>query len=327
VESDVPEGCLVAVVGPTAVGKTGVGHIVAREIGAEVVSADSMQIWRGMDIGTAKPGLEERREIRYHLVDVADPLEDFSVAQFRSLAEAAVQDITSRGKSVVLVGGTGLYVRAVVDKLGFAPRPAPGVRERLLLELERGGALALHDRLREVDPASAARLSSGDTRRVIRALEVYETSGRPLSSYQEDDRRRRAASPWTIFGLMCDTAVLDSRIYRRVDQMVSAGLMDEVQSLMQCGLRRNMQAARALGYAEVMSCLEGEMAREEAVAAIKLHTRRFAKRQRTWFRADPRIQWLDATCASAGQLASVIVQALRGGGAPGNVAAPDRPRR
>lgn len=300
----------VAIVGPTASGKTAVAVSLAEMVGGEVVSADSMQIWRGMDIGTAKPTAGERARVRFHLLDVADPRSDFSVAQFQQMSAAAIADIEARGKRAILAGGTGLYVRAVTEGLGFPPRGDSGARERLRTEAARVGSPALLERLRQVDPDAAGRLAPADTKRIVRALDVYEATGRTITSFQEEDRRRRQKTTWKLFGLEYSRSALAVRIDERASLMLSRGLVDEVRGLVESGLSRDSQAGRALGYAEILAYLDGECTLDEAVAAIKLHTRRYAKRQRTWFRADERIEWLDAEHTSADALGDEIARRI-----------------
>ncbi len=307
---------LVAIVGPTAAGKTGAAVSLAEKTGGEIISADSMQIWRGMDIGTAKPSPAERERATFHLVDVVDPGDDFSVAVFQQMAREAVAEIRACGKCAILAGGTGLYVRAVVDSLSFPPPPCAEVRDQLRAEAERAGSGELLERLRAVDPAAAARLSPADTRRIIRALEVFETTGRPISSFHEDDRRRRENTQWKLFGLEYSTEALAIRINERVDAMVREGLEQEVRALKALGLSRGSRAGRALGYSEMLACLDGECSLDEAIEAIKLNTRRFAKRQRTWFRADSRIAWIAVEGKSPDAIAEEILDRLEGSGSP-----------
>jgi tRNA dimethylallyltransferase len=301
---------MIAVVGPTATGKTDVGVALAERLGGEIISADSMQIWRGMDIGTAKPDAALRARVRFHLLDVADIREGFSVARFQRMALEAVRDILSRGKVPLLVGGTGLYVRAVVDGLRMPPPADPAVRARLQEEALRMGSRALHARLARVDPQSASRVSPNDTKRIVRALEVFETTGRTLTEWNERDRARRGESPWLQFGLYCERDELNRRIDARVDAMLRAGWVDEVRSLMAGGLRPGLQSACALGYQEIMRLLTEGGSPEETAQAIKTATRRFAKRQRTWFRADPRIVWVDVTRKRPEEVAEEILRLM-----------------
>jgi len=306
---------MIGIVGPTATGKTAVGVELAERLGGEIISADSMQIWRGMDIGTAKPTAEERLRVPFHLVDIADVQGSFSAALFGRLAKEAASDILARGKIPILVGGTGLYVRALVDDLRPPPRAAKGIRERLQSGLDRLGPEPMMARLREVDPATAARLSPADSKRIVRALEVFETTNRPLSEFIEEDRRRRRESPWRLFGLACDRDALNERISQRVDAMIEAGWVAEVRSLAQAGMRVGLQSACALGYQEILAHVRGDLPLSDCVLEIKRNTRRYAKRQRTWFRADGRISWIDVTAASAAEAAVTVMEALASAGA------------
>jgi tRNA dimethylallyltransferase len=301
---------MIAVVGPTATGKTDVGVLLAERVGGEIVSADSMQIWRGMDIGTAKPDAALRARVPFHLIDVAGIHETFSVARFQRLALEAMRDILSRGRVPLLVGGTGLYIRAVVDGLRMPPPADPAVRARLQEEVAHLGSPALHERLVRIDPQSAGRISPNDAKRIVRALEVFETTGRTLTEWNEQDRARRSDTPWLQFGLHCERDELNRRIEARVDAMLRAGWVDEVRSLMEAGLHPGLQSACALGYQEIMRLLTEGGSLEETAQAIKIATRQFAKRQRTWFRADPRIIWVDVTGRGPEEAAEEILRLL-----------------
>lgn len=300
---------LIGIVGPTATGKTDVGVLVAQAIGGEIISADSMQIWRGMDIGTAKPDRMQMQRAPIHLVDVADPHESFSAAEFQALAWRARDEILSRNRSVILVGGTGLYVRAVVEGYQFPPQTPPEVRRQLQQEAEENGPPEMLRRLAEVDPETARRLTPENLRRILRALEVYKATGRPLSAWLQ--RGTSDQPQWRLFGLKMERETLNQRINARVDQMICNGLVEEVRRLHGQGLTRRLQAGRALGYQEVIAHLEGECSLQEAVEAIKQNTRRYAKRQRTWFRRERSVHWIDVTHQDAGHAAQEIVAELR----------------
>ncbi|MBT8160190.1 MULTISPECIES: tRNA (adenosine(37)-N6)-dimethylallyltransferase MiaA [Arthrobacter] len=278
---------VIAVVGPTGSGKSDLGVELALALDGEVINADAMQFYRGMDIGTAKISVAERKGVPHHLLDTMDVTEEASVSAFQAECRAAIDDIHGRGKRAILVGGSGLYVRAALDVLEF-PGTDPEVRQRLEQEHEATGLHRLQERLRTVDPVSAERL--GDARRVIRALEVFELTGRAFSSFMPTREYFQAAVQ---IGLDVDRAVLRDRLAERVRRMVDAGLLDEVSRLDAVGLRRGKTASRALGYAQFLRVLDGEadvaVASEETIVA----TRQFARRQLTWFRADPRIHWLD----------------------------------
>ena len=278
---------VVAVVGPTGSGKSDLAVALARALDGEVVNADSMQFYRGMDIGTAKMPLAERRGIPHHLLDILDVRQDASVADFQQLARAAFADIRRRGKVPVLAGGSGLYVRAALDVLEF-PGTRDDVRRRLETELETLGFEALKQRLAGVDPVSAGRI--GDGRRLVRALEVYELTGRPFSSFMPE---REYFQPAVQIGLSIDRAVLHGRLAERVHRMVEAGLVAEVAGLERRGLREGRTASRALGYQQFLRVLDGGSTVAQASEETIIATRQFARRQLTWFRADPRIGWFD----------------------------------
>lgn len=301
---------LIGVVGPTASGKTAVAVRLAEKTGGEIISADSMQIWRGLDIGTAKPTSEERERAVFHLVDVAGFDESFSAAQFQQRASEAVRDILGRGRPVILAGGTGLYAWSVVYEPEFPPATPPKVREQVREELAIEGAAAMHRKLGEVDPQTASRLAEADWVRVTRALEVFRATGRPMSSFRSKESREAASDSWLLFGLEISAEKLIGRINSRIDCMLEDGLVEEVRRLASSGLRRDMQSARALGYSEILAFLEGEMSLDEAIERIRVNTRRYAKRQRTWFRGDDSIRWIQAGERSPDDLAEeILIQA------------------
>jgi len=281
-----------ALVGPTAAGKSALALELARARGdVEIVSLDSMQVYRGFDIGTAKPTAAERAEVVHHLVDVADPSEEWSVRRTQLGARAALAGIEARGRRALLVGGTGLYVRAVVDDLAIPPTD-PAVRAAIDADAERDLA-ALHERLTQLDPDAAARMEPGNRRRIVRALEVIELTGRPFSSFGPGiDDYGPPALDVTLLGLAVDPAVLARRIEQRFAAMRVAGLLDEVRRLAEQPLSRT--ARDAIGYREVLAHLAGELSLADALDAAVRRTRRFARRQRVWFGRDPRIQWIDA---------------------------------
>ncbi|WP_354234439.1 tRNA (adenosine(37)-N6)-dimethylallyltransferase MiaA [Arthrobacter sp. UYEF3] len=278
---------MIAVVGPTGSGKSELAVSLALALGGEVVNADALQFYRGMDIGTAKVTEAERRGVPHHLLDILDVTEEASVSDFQQQARAAIADIHARGKRAIVAGGSGLYVRAVLDVLEF-PGTDPAVRRRLEAEAEAAGLAPLRARLERVDPVSAGRL--GDARRVIRALEVFELTGRPFSSFMPS---REYFGPALQIGLEVDREQLRERLAARVHTMVLRGLPAEVQRLDAAGLRSGRTASRALGYAQFLKVLAGESDLEQAAEATIVATRQFARRQLTWFRADPRIHWFD----------------------------------
>ena len=279
---------IVVVAGPTASGKTALGIALAKDFNGEIVSADSMQIYRGMDIGTAKASLAEREGIPHHMLDVAEPWEDYSVARYVEQAEACCRDILRRGKLPILVGGTGLYIDSLVSGRDFAAVDSDqGLREALSAEYDALGGEAMHRRLQEIDPERAAILHPGDKRRIVRALEVYRLTGMTIT---EHDRQTRALpkrfDAAAIHLNFKHRAALYARIDRRVDMMVEQGLFREVEGLLAAGLSPESTAMQAIGYKEAVRSLRGELRREEAVDLIKQASRRYAKRQLTWFNRD-----------------------------------------
>lgn len=283
-------GAVLAIVGPTATGKSDLAVSVALEVDGEVVNADSMQLYRGMDIGTAKLRAEERRGVRHHLLDVLDVTAKATVAGYQRAARAVVDDILSRGRTAILVGGSGLYLRAVLDDLDF-PATDVAIREELEAELASSGSVPLHARLERSDPAAAASIHRHNGRKIVRALEVIALTGQPFrTSMPEPQDRYRA----TWVGLDDDPVSLDRRIEGRVDRMWADGLVGEVEDLANAGLRDGVTARRALGYAQVLRHLDGELSSEQARLVTQQATRRFVRRQRSWFRREERITWLPA---------------------------------
>ena len=296
---------VVAVVGATATGKSGLALDLAERLGGEVVNADSMQLYRGMDIGTAKLPAEERRGVPHHLLDVLDVTEESTLAAYQSAARAAIADIRGRGHMPVLAGGSGLYVRAALDELEIPPAD-PQVRARLEARSAAGEDDALREELRRVDPAAAEAIQDNNIRRIIRALEVVEITGRPFSATAPTKTYVR---PSVVIGLRDDWDALTGRIERRVEQMWADGLLDEVRYLESLGLRRGRTASRAIGYAQALGELDGEMTKAEAVASTQAATRRYARRQESWLRPDPRVQWLDAAAPDLLEQAVALVAA------------------
>jgi len=280
---------LVAVVGPTATGKSELAVALAERLGGEVVNADSMQLYRGMDIGTAKPGPAERRGVPHHLLDVWEVTERASVAEYQRLARAAIDAVLARGRLPLLVGGSGLYVRAVLDDLDF-PGTDPALRARLEAELAAAGPAALHARLSRVDPDAARGILPSNGRRLVRALEVLELTGRPFAATLPAP----AAAVYDAVQVGLDRSDLDGRVGSRVDRMWAAGFVAEVRTLADRGLRDGPTASRALGYQQVLASLDGRYDEATARAETVRATRRFVRRQRSWFRRDPRVEWLDA---------------------------------
>ncbi|QKV79243.1 tRNA (adenosine(37)-N6)-dimethylallyltransferase MiaA [Amycolatopsis sp. Hca4] len=290
-----------AVVGPTATGKTALAVDLARELGGEVVNADAMQLYRGMDIGTAKATEAERRGVPHHLLDVLDVTETASVAAYQRHARAEIERLLAAGRVPVLAGGSGLYVQAVLDDLRF-PGTDPAVRARLDAEAEELGTPALYTRLGERDPAAAAKILPTNTRRIVRALEVIEITGEPFSANLPEPGPARYGT--VVIGVDRAAEELDERVNERVERMFAAGLVDEVRELEKRGLREGKTASRALGYQQVLAELDGEGDFAAAAAATAQATRRFVRKQRSWFRRDQRIRWFDG--ADSGLAARVL---------------------
>ena len=279
---------IVAVVGPTATGKSDLGVALAERLGGEVVNTDASQLYRGMDIGTAKLTLAERRGVPHHQLDVLDVTQDASVAAYQGYSRRDVAAIRSRGNTPVLVGGSGLYVRAATDVLEIPPTDAT-VRHRLEDELAAVGTAPMHERLRIADPEAAANILASNGRRIVRALEVIELTGRRFSATMP---RREFLEPTVLIGLDADREVIDERIARRTRAMWEQGLLDEVRGLEPLGLREGRTASRAIGYAQALGQLDGDLTQDEAIESTAQATRRLVRRQFSWFRADPRVTWL-----------------------------------
>ena len=286
---------LTCIVGPTAVGKTEIAIQLAQHLNAEIVSLDSRQIYRGMDIGTAKPTLDQRGAVPHHLIDCVDVDQPFSVAEYQRLADAAITQIRERNKRVMAVGGAGLYFRGLIDGLFEGPGGDAEIRAKLQREADEHGNIALHERLRRCDPEAANRIHPNNRVKVIRALEVYELTGQPISALQQQWKMNKPRYLFRAFGLNMPREVLYRRIEERVDQMVEIGLIEEVKGLLDQGYPRSCVAMQSFGYKELIDHLDGKRTLDEAIALLKQNTRRFAKRQLTWFRNDPRIEWLDTS--------------------------------
>ncbi|MFD7131565.1 tRNA (adenosine(37)-N6)-dimethylallyltransferase MiaA [Streptomyces sp. NPDC059894] len=298
---------VIAVVGPTAAGKSDLGVFLARHLGGEVVNADSMQLYRGMDIGTAKLTPEERGGVPHHLLDIWDVTVTASVAEYQRLARARIDALLAEGRWPILVGGSGLYVRGAVDNLEF-PGTDPEVRARLEEELTLRGSGALHARLAAADPEAAQAILPSNGRRIVRALEVIEITGKPFTANLPG---HDSVYDTVQIGVDVSRPELDDRIARRVDRMWDAGLVDEVRALEAQGLREGRTASRALGYQQVLAALAGECTQDEARAETVRATKRFARRQDSWFRRDPRVHWLSGAAADLTELprlASALVE-------------------
>lgn len=284
---------IICIAGPTASGKTALAATLAKELNGEVVSCDSMQVYRRMDIGTAKPTLEEMQGITHHMIDVAEPWEDFSVSRYCEMAAPIVDDIISRGKTAVIAGGTGLYMDALIRGNAFAPFPATGVRERLEAQADAEGMEAMLSRLRAVDPDAARRLHLSDRKRILRALEVYLETGETIT---EHNRKTQAVPPrYSPLWLGLDFA-RRGELYRRIDLRVSLmleqGLVEEIRGLLADGIPEKATAMQAIGYKEFVDALDGRCTIEEAADQVRQSSRRYAKRQLTWFRRNKAIHWL-----------------------------------
>src|ERR1700722_5367791 len=295
---------VIAVVGPTAAGKSDLSLALARALDGEVVNADSMQLYQGMDIGTAKLTPAERDGIPHHLLDIWPVTQAASVSEYQFLARAAIAHIQQRDRTAILVGGSGLYVRAAIDNLQF-PGTDPELRASLEADLERTGAAELHARLGGLDPAAAAAILPSNGRRIVRALEVIQISGRPFTATLPE---YESVFPAIQVGVTLDRAELDRRVADRVDRMWQQGLVGEVRDLAARGLRDGRTASRALGYAQVLRFLDGEWTEAEAAAQTAQATRRFVRRQESWFRRDPRVIWLPGPGPEAADLALAAVR-------------------
>jgi tRNA dimethylallyltransferase len=315
--------------GPTASGKSAVALDVAERLGAEIVSMDSMKVYRGMDIGTAKPTPEARKRVRHHLLDLRDPWETYTVRDFVRDAEAASRDILSRGRRVLFEGGTPLYLKAFVHGLLEGPEPDPALRERLRAEARERGTRILHGRLGRVDPKAASRIHPNDERRIVRALEVYEQTGVPLSDLQGQFARRRACVRARIVGLRRPRASLRARVARRVEAMLEAGWLDEVRALVSSGRELSPSAAGALGYRELAAHLRGETTIEAARERISRETVRFVRKQLTWLRSFGDLVWVDGSedpARDARAVEAALLAHVRPSGADGADGLPGRHR-
>ena len=287
--------------GPTAVGKTAASIQLAKSVGAEIISADSMQVYRQMDIGSAKIMPEEMDGVPHHLVDVLEPEEEFNVVRFQSLAKEAMEKIYAAGKIPLIVGGTGFYIQALLYDIDFTENDGDdSFRKELEQTAEEMGSETLHRQLREGDPASAEQIHPHNKKRIIRALEFYHQTGQRISEHNETERQKESPYQYAYFVLTDDRAKLYERIDRRVDQMMEDGLLDEVRGLKERGVSRTSTAMQGLGYKELYAYLEGEMTLEEAVRIIKRDTRHFAKRQLTWFKRERDVVWADRSVIGSG---------------------------
>ena len=285
---------LIVLTGPTAVGKTSLSISLAKAVNGEIISADSMQVYKGMDIGSAKIRKEEMQGVTHYLVDILEPEEEFHIVKFQELAKAALEEIYAKGKIPILVGGTGFYIQAVTRDIDFTQaEQETSYREELEQFAKEKGAEYLHEKLREVDSKSAENIHANNVKRVIRALEFYHQNGTPISEHNEEQKQQTSPYNLAYFVLTAQREILYERIDRRVDQMMEEGLLEEVKSLRERGCHRGMVSMQGLGYKEILAYLEGEYPLEEAVRILKRDTRHFAKRQLTWFRREQDVIWVD----------------------------------
>ncbi len=284
---------MILILGVTASGKGRLAFDLAESLGAEIISIDSMKVYRRMDIGTAKPPQEARQRIKYHLIDIVEPGDSFSVGAFRDAALGAMEQIKGRGKKIIAVGGTALYIKALLYGLFEGPGSDKQIRAELQEREQEEGLEELYQELTGIDPVAAERINPNDSRRIIRALEVYRISGEPISSFQRQWDSTEIKHDWTIIGLRREKAEESRRINSRVKNMIAAGLVDEVKSLLAEEKPLSKQARCAIGYAEIIEYLKGQIELEDAVELIKKNTRRLAKNQRTWFKTFKNVHWLD----------------------------------
>lgn len=283
---------LIVIAGPTAVGKTVLALALAEELDGEIVAADSLQVYRYLDIGTAKPSLEDRQRVPHHLIDVVDPDESFTAKDYEQLALQAIGNINRRGKLPILVGGTGLYIRALLYGIFPGPGEDPALRSTLYREAQELGPEGFHRRLQEVDPEAASKIHPHDLFRIVRALEVYLLTGRPISEHQKDHRRPQL-QPIVYIGLKRKREVLYRLIEERVDRMIEKGLLQEVEGLLRMGYTKALKPMQSLGYRHLIEHLEGIYSLDQAVALFKRDSRRYAKRQMTWFTKEEGIEWAE----------------------------------
>lgn len=294
IDSNNKKAPLIVIAGPTAVGKSDLAIALARAIDGEIVSCDSMQVYRGMDIGSAKVSKEEQALAVHHLIDVLDPKEPCDVHRFKEMAKACVLDIQSRGKTPILCGGTGFYSQSIVYDIDFTEQSEDTSYRKALEEYGRiYGAEKLHERLKEIDPVSYETIHPNNQKRVIRALEFYHKSGKPISSHNQEEHQKASPYDTKFFVLTDDRGLLYDRINKRVDLMMEEGLLDEVKSLLDYGCQANMTSMQGIGYKQLIPYLSGEISLEQAIYDIKIESRHYAKRQLTWFRRERDAIWLD----------------------------------
>jgi tRNA dimethylallyltransferase len=301
----------IALVGPTAVGKTAVALDLAKAMGGEIVALDSMQVYRYLDIGTAKPRPEAQKEIPHHLIDVVDPWDPFTAIDYALLARQVLKDIYARGRVPLVVGGSGLYLRALCGEIFDGPGEVSGIRMRLAQEVKRDGPALLHARLARLDPATAAKIHPRDTFRLIRALEIIEITGRRVSELWAAHRRGRVRPSALLVGLRRERAVLYRRINDRVDRMGASGLVEEVDRLLKAGHPPQLKPLRSHNYRHIVGYLLGQQDWEEAVRRTKQETRHYAKRQMTWFRSESEITWFDLTDSDPDRITALLIEHIQ----------------
>ena len=282
---------LIILVGPTCAGKSELALSLALQYRMEIVSADSLQVYRYLDTGTAKPSLEDRKKVKHHLIDVADPDEEFSAVRFMELAREVIDSLLREGTSVLVVGGTGLYIKALTKGIFRGPAADEKLRSEIKKDVQKLGKEYLYQRLKEVDPASASRIHPNDTYRIMRALEVYELTQKPMSSYQSSHAFRESPYRSVKIGIERERKELYQRIEKRVERMIKGGLVEEVKGILKKGYNPELKPLQSLGYRQVIACLNGAYDLDEAIRLIKRDTKRYAKRQLTWFKGDPEVEW------------------------------------
>ena len=291
---DEPLSKLAVIVGPTAVGKTDISIKIAEKVNGEIISADSMLVYKNMNIGTAKPSMDERKGVLHHLVDVVEPYENYSVADFKELAERYIYEITKKNKLPIVVGGTGLYINSLLNNYDFTTKAEDLEYRNYLKDIaSKDGTSYLHEKLKDIDIEAYDRIHSNDLKRIVRALEVYHITGKTITYYQQESKKLPSKYNLKMIGLIIDRSKLYDRINKRVDNMVDNGLVEEVKALKELGCNKSHTSMQGLGYKEILEYLDGELSLNEAIEKIKIETRHFAKRQLSWFRRDERIKWFE----------------------------------